>query len=201
MKWLEAVKDRVWQWFEQHAHKPHALAWLSLVAFTDAIFFPIAPEIFLVALTTAQPTHWRRYLSVSILSSALGAVVAYFIAVFIFNQFGEPILAWYGFERAFVMAQHSIGQHVFFAMALASFTPIPDKVFIYAAGFLHAPFTTFFVGYVLGRSARMALFVYMAGRYGKHVLDFINKYFFWFTVILFALLAVYGIVHWHIFPW
>jgi membrane protein YqaA with SNARE-associated domain len=195
---LKRWQENVWAWFCAHARSRHALAWLALVAFADAIFFPIAPEVFLVALVLAHKERARQYLGVAAVSSALGAIAGYFIAAFIFREFGEPILQFYHLEGAFHMARHVIGNHVFWAMAAASFTPVPDKVFIYAGGFLGAPFLPFIAGYALGRTARMALFVYLTEAYGRHVLDIMARYFKWVGAILVTVLAVYGIVRWHL---
>jgi membrane protein YqaA with SNARE-associated domain len=173
--------------------------WLAAIAFADAIFFPIAPEVFLVALTLAHKERAKTYLGVAAVSSAMGAVAGYFIATFIFKEFGAPILQFYHLEGAFAHARHLIGGHVFWAMAAASFTPIPDKVFIYAGGFLAAPFVPFAAGYVLGRTARMTLFVYLTESYGKAVLGIMARYFKWVGVALVTILVMYGIVRWHLF--
>ncbi|MEK7108982.1 MAG: hypothetical protein AAB919_00925, partial [Patescibacteria group bacterium] len=176
--------ERTWAWFTRHAERPHALLWLGLVAFADAIFFPIAPEVFLVALTLAHKERARAYLAVAAGFSALGAVAGYFVAAFLFHQFGEPILAFYHLESAFNTARYFITGHVFLAMALASFTPIPDKVFIYAGGFLGVSFIPFILGYVLGRTIRMAIFVYLTERFGMDALTIVRRYFTYFAVLL-----------------
>lgn len=191
--------ERLWQWFTAHAQKPHALAWLALIAYTDALFFPIAPEVFLAALVLAHRERAGRYLAVAATFSALGAASGYFVAAFLFHQFGEPILAFYHLEHAFALARHYIAGHVFFAMAFASFTPVPDKVFIYAGGFLGVNFVQFFVGYVLGRSARMALVAYLTERFGPRALDLINRYLLWFAATVLVLGTIYAMVHWHLF--
>ena len=188
-----------WAWFTRHAQSRHALWWLALVAFTDALFFPVAPEVFLVALIIAHPDRLNRYLPVAIIATTLGALAGYGVAAVLFQQFGEPILQWYGLGGAFEHARHFIEGHVFWAMALASFTPIPDKVFIYAGGFLGVPLLPFIVGYVLGRGARMALVCYLARHFGARILDLIGRYIKIAGLILLAIIAYYGTVHFHLF--
>ena len=195
---LEKWHARTWPWFVAHAESRYALAWLAAVGFADAVFFPIATEIFLVALMLAQPARWVSFLVVGVGSSTIGAVVGYYIAKLLFVQFGLPILEFYHLQSAFEAARHFIMGHVFVAMAVASFTPIPDKVFIYAAGFLSAAFVPFIAGYFLGRGARMAITVYLTGRYGAGVLTLINRYLMWFAVLLVILGTIYAMVHWHL---
>ena len=196
---IAALRQTSWEWFVLHAQRPHALGWLALVAFTDAVFSPLPPEVFLVALTLARPARARVYLVVATLFSMLGAVAGYFVAGFLFHQFGEPLLAFYHLESAFVTSKHLIMGHVFWAMMIASFTPIPDKVFIYAGGFLGVHLAPFIPGYFVGRPVRMALVVYLTGRYGERVLEVVRRYLLLFGLLLLALLVLYGIVHLHLF--
>ena len=184
-----SMKDRVWVWFRAHAEGPYALPWLAVVSFADAIFFPVAPEIFLVALVLAHPKRWKEYLLVAIPSSVIGAVIAYWIASALFVQFGQPLMVFYHLESAFQTAQHFIRGHVFITMALGNFSPIPDKALVYAAGFLGAQFIPFIAGYFVGRSARMAVAVYLAHRYGEQTLAIINRYFLPFALVVLAVLV------------
>lgn len=193
--------DRLWQWFVRHAESRYALLWLAVISFTDAIFFPIAPEVFIVALVIAHPRLWKRYTTVAVIFSALGATAGYFLAWFLFHQFGETILSFYGLSGAFTQAQQLIHGHVFWMMMLASFTPIPDKVFIYAGGFLGVHFLPFFAGYWIGRGARMGLIAYFTQRYGKHVLDLMRRYLLWVGAALLVVVLYYGMVHFHLLGW
>ncbi len=196
---IGAWHKKSWEWFVRHAHSRHSLRWLAIIAFTDAIISPLAPEIFLVALMLAHPKRWKQYVPVAIISTTLGALVGYGVALVIFHQFGEPILAWYGLGGAFAKAQELIAAHVFWAMAVASFTPVPDKVFIYAGGFLGVHLFPFIAGYFIGRGIRMALVCYLTHRFGAHILDLISRYIKAAALILLAIVAYYVTVHFHMF--
>ncbi len=203
MSWISesitTARDKSWAWFEQHAHSKHALFWLAVVAYTDAVISPLVPEAFLAALMLARPDRWKQYLATSITSTTLGAASGYFIAAFLFHTFGEPLLNLYGLGHAFVAAQHLIRGHVFLTLTLASFTPIPDKVFIYASGFLGVHFLPFIAGYMLGRGVRMAIVAYVVGKYGKGVIAVINRYFLYVALAVVALFGYYIIVRLHLF--
>ncbi|MDO8548197.1 MAG: hypothetical protein Q7R71_00810 [bacterium] len=196
---LAEYHTRSWAWFQQHARSPHALAWLAFIAFIDPIFFPIAPEVFIVVLVLAHREHAKKYFTVAFACSAIGAAAGYFITFFLFTQFGEPLVALYGLQDTFIMAKHYLSAQVFLAMLLVSFTPIPDKVFIWASGVLGVPFFPFFAGYVIGRGARMALVSYVTHRFGTRFLDLVNRYMLWFSVGIVALGTIYVMVHWHLF--
>lgn len=193
-------RNRLWQWFTRHAESKHALGWLGLIAFCDTIFLPIAPELFMVALMLAHPKRWKAYLAVALVASTAGAIVGYFVAYFLFDQIGMALIHAYGLGHAFLAAQQTFGAHVFLTMLTTSFTPIPDKVFIYAAGFLKVNFFLFIAGHFIGRGLRMLGLIYLTARYGKHVVDIVDRYFLWFGVALLAGGALYATVRWYILP-
>jgi membrane protein YqaA with SNARE-associated domain len=190
--------EHAWHWFQDHARSRYALWWLAGVSFADAIFFPVAAEVFLVALMLAHPKRWRVYLPVALVASVLGASVGYAIAHVLFHEFGEPLLRFYGATRTFRDVQHIMRGHVFFTMLFGNFGPIPDKVLIYAGGFLGVRFWPFIAGYTLGRGARMSVAAYLAGRFGTQSLDIIKQYFMYVGVVIVALAIIYAMVHLHL---
>ncbi|MDB5224656.1 MAG: phoA [Candidatus Adlerbacteria bacterium] len=195
------VQDKLWQWFVRHAESKHALVWLAAVAFFDTIFFPVAPEIFLVALIVAHPRRWAVYLTICIVFSVLGAAAGYWLAHYLFVQFGPWLLNTPAMQAAFESARHLLHGRVFTTMAFATFTPLPDKIFIYAAGFLGVGFIPYLLGYFVGRGIRMAVTTYLTVRFGKKFIDVVNEYSLIAGAVFLVALVVYVIVHVHPFGW
>lgn len=193
-------RTALWQWFTAHAESKYALWWLGLIAFLDTIFLPIAPEVFMVALMLAHPKRWKAYLAVALLASTAGAVVGYSIAFFLFTQLSSLLLRSDAIQHAFIAAQQLFGAHVFLTMLTTSFTPVPDKLFIYAAGFLQVNSFLFIAGHFVGRGARMGALVYLTGRYGKHVVDIVDRYFLWFGSGVLMVGVAYALLRWCILP-
>ncbi len=200
MEHVRRHRERSWQWFLQHADSRRALFWLAVLAFADAIFFPIAAEAALVVLVLAHPPRAKQYWLVAITSSVVGAAVGYCIAAILFHQFGEPLLHAYGLLGAFTAAKHAIARHVFLAMSIASFMPLPDKAFIYAGGFLGVSFLPFIAGYAIGRGARMAACTFIVEHFGDRVFKLVKDYLVLFTLAILALLVYYVVVHYHMLP-
>jgi len=198
---ITTTRERGWQWFAAHARGRFALVWLSLVAFTDTLFSPFTAETFLAALVLAHRERWGTFLPVALVSSVAGAAAGYWLLFFLFRSFGESILASWGLENIYSMAQGLLGGGIFFTMLLASFTPLPDKLFIYAAGVLGAPFFPFIIGFAIGRGARMSVVTYLVWRFGAPVLELINRYSWAAALGAVALLAAYAIVHLQLLPW
>lgn len=81
-------------------------------------------------------------------------------------------------------------ENAFLAVLGAAFTPIPYKVFTITAGVCNVNLGIFVFASSIGRSARffmLAAFMYFVGPKAKGLID---RYFNWFTFILFALVAL-----------
>lgn len=195
---ITTVRERGWAWFAEHARSRFALWWLALIAFTDTIVSPLTAEAFLAALLLAHKEKWKTFLAVSWVSSTAGAVVGYWLLFYLFRAFGEQFLASWGLQSAYSGAQSLLGEGIFLAMLVASFTPLPDKVFIYAAGILGVPFVPYIFGFAIGRGGRMSVVTYLVWRFGSPVLEIINKYSVYAAGGAIAILVAYAIVHWHL---
>src|SRR3989344_9286145 len=173
---ITTVRERGWGLFEAHARSRFALLWLALVAFTDTVFSPLTAEAFLAALVLAHRERWKTFLAVSWVSSTAGAVAGYWLLYYAFRTLGEPFLASWGLTDAYASAQGLLGAQIFLTMLLASFTPLPDKLFIYAAGILGSPFLPFFAGFIIGRGGRLLVVALFVWKFGAPVLELVNKY-------------------------
>ncbi len=198
---ITTVRERGWQWFEAHARSRFALAWLALIAFTDTIFSPLTAEAFLAALVLAHKEKWKTFLAVSWVSSVAGAATGYWLLYYVFRVFGEQFLTSWGLQDAYTNAQSLLGGGIFLTMLLASFTPLPDKIFIYAAGILGVPFWPYIVGFMIGRGGRMGVVTYLVWKFGAPVLEVVNKYSVHTALGAIAILVAYAMVHWHLVPW
>ncbi len=197
---ITTAHERGWSWFVSHARSRYAAWWLALVAFTDTVFSPLTAEAFLAVLILAHREQWKKFLAVCLASSVAGAMTGYWLLYFVFRMFGESFLSSWGLGYAYTTAQSLLGGQIFFAMLLASLTPIPDKLFIYAAGILGAPFLPFVAGFALGRGARMSVVTYLVWKFGAPVLELVNKYSTYAGVGAVAILVAYAMVRWHLVP-
>lgn len=197
---ITTTRERGWQWFVEHAKGRFALWWLALVAFTDTLFSPFTAEAFLAALVLAHRERWQTFLPVSLAASVAGAAAGYWLLYFLFRTLGEQFIAGWGLSGVYDVAQDLLGAQIFATMLLASFTPLPDKLFIYAAGVLGAPFVPFIVGFMIGRGARMSIVTYLVWRFGAPVLELVNKYSGFAALGAILILVAYVMVQLHLVP-
>ncbi|MBE9504863.1 MAG: DedA family protein [Proteobacteria bacterium] len=178
-----------YDWVMQWADSPYgtwALFWLALA---ESSFFPIPPDVLLMALSLAKPSKAFIYAGVSSLGSLIGGVIGYFLGFGLMEAVGNPILHFYGAMDKFDTIRELYNNYDAWAVAIAGFTPIPYKVFTIAAGACEINLTVFIVASLISRSARFFIVAGLIYKFGKPVKGFIDKYFNLLTIIFVILLA------------
>ena len=174
---LRAAPRRLYDWTLHWADHPHAVAVLALVALAEASFFPVPPDVLLIAIVAANPPVWLRAATACTAGSLLGGAIGYGIGALLMAAVGEPIIALYRAQEhwdRFVMLAEQWG--VWF-LAAAAFTPIPFKVATIAAGATLMPFGPFLVTSMLGRAARFLLVAGLLRLFGAPIRRTIEKHF------------------------
>ena len=172
--WLRKLKE----WVEQSAQKPYALWALFWIAFIEASFFPIPPDVLLIALGVATPKKSFKYALVCTAGSVIGAYLGYFIGYALFETVGRPLLSFYGVLGQFEKILQKYHENGILALFIAGFTPIPYKAFTIAAGFNSTlDLWTLTLGSLVGRSSRFFLVGALLYLYGANVKVFLDKYF------------------------
>ena len=175
-------------WVEGYADKPHAQWALFWIAFAESSFFPIPPDVLLIAMAVMVPRRAFRYALICSAGSVLGGMFGYFIGWAFFETIGQPIINFYGAHGHYERVSQLYQQNAFLAIAAAGFTPIPYKVFTIAAGAFNVSFMTLVLASVLSRSARFFLVAALFFFFGAPIKRFIDRYFEILTVVFLVLL-------------
>ena len=186
---------RLYDWVLSWAETPYGLPALFLLAFVEACFFPIPPDVLLVALCLALPHKAYRYALVATVGSVSGGVVGYMIGLKLWMG-AEPYFFQYvpGFSQVqFDIVRDLFVRYDFWTVFAAGFTPIPYKVFTIASGVFRIDFPMFVFASVVSRGLRFALVAWLVHRFGVVAKEFIDKYFNLLT-LLFLFLLVGGFV-------
>lgn len=193
MKKLFGFIRRVKEWVEGYAEKPHAAWALFIIAFTESSFFPIPPDVLLIALAVVAPRKSFKYALICSVGSVTGGMFGYLIGKEFFEFVGRPIIEFYGVEGQYEKVRQLYQENAFAAIAVAGFTPIPYKVFTIAAGAFDISFATLVTASALSRSARFFLVATLFFFYGARIKVFIDRYFELLTIV-FSVLLVLGFV-------
>jgi membrane protein YqaA with SNARE-associated domain len=182
---------RSYDWVLSWADSPYGSWALGLLAFAESSFFPVPPDILLIALAVSKPKKSFRFALICSLGSIVGGMFGYFLGLKFFQLLGEPILEFYGVMHYYYRIQELYQQYSAWAVGIAGFTPIPYKVFTIAAGAFKISFIAFLIASTISRSARFFLVSALIWKFGEKIKKTIDKYFNLATII-FVLLLVGG---------
>ncbi|MBC8870327.1 MAG: DedA family protein [Planctomycetes bacterium] len=184
---------RLYDWVMHWAETPYGVPALFILAFAESSFFPIPPDVLLIALAVSIPTRSFRYALVCLIGSVTGGVLGYAIGVFGWDVIGKPIIDFYHGQEAMDKVQKWYGDYGFWGVFFAALTPIPYKVFTIASGFFKFNFGAFIAASICGRGLRFFAVGALIYFFGPKIKEFIDKYFN-VLAIVFAVLLVGGFV-------
>lgn len=184
MKFIRSTYNWVLHW----AATPYALPALFFISFIESSFFPIPPDILLIAMTAAVPALWIRFSLFCSVASVLGGMFGYFIGYQFMDLIGNGIVEFYHLQATFEKTGALYDKHQAWAVAAAGFTPLPYKIFTLAAGAFKINFPTFVLASAISRSVRFFLVAFIIHKFGPPIKMWIEKYFNLFSIVFFILL-------------
>ncbi|MCA1959377.1 MAG: hypothetical protein LDL33_01175, partial [Desulfomonile sp.] len=125
---------RLYDWVLSWAETPYAVPALFVLAFAESSFFPVPPDVLLIALAISIPAKSLSYALVCSVGSVLGGMGGYLIGYEFMEAIGNKIIAFYGFTDRWDMVGSLYNRYAAWAVGIAGFTPIPYKVFTIAGG-------------------------------------------------------------------
>lgn len=184
---------RMYDWVLSWAEHPYGATALFLLAFAESSFFPIPPDVLLIALALGHTVGAFRFALICSIGSVLGGVAGYVIGWQLMDIVGQPILEFYHAQDKFAEVQNRFLEYGGWAVAVAGFTPIPYKVFTIASGAAQLSLPTFVTASILSRSARFFLVSSLIYYFGPTIKSFIDTYFNLLTIV-FTILVLLGFI-------
>lgn len=198
----------LYNWIISWSESKYGSLVLFILAFIESVFFPIPPDVLLIALALGASIKAFKYAAICTIGSVLGAFVGYYVGhslwltstgdfspfanFFFTNVPGFTVDLYDKIKNLFI-------EWDFWVVFTAGFTPIPYKVFTISAGAFEINFAMFTIASIVSRGARFFLIAWLIWKYGSSIKTFIEKYFNFlalaFTVILiggFALIKYLG---------
>ena len=179
----------LYDWVLNWAKTPYGIWALFLLAFCESSFFPVPPDILLIALAVARPEKALKYALICALGSVSGGCLGYLIGQQFMNSVGDKIISVYGLNQKVEYIEALYNNYDAWAIGIAGFTPIPYKVFTIAAGMFNINFTVFVITSAVSRSARFFLVGGLIYLFGSRIQLFIDKYFNILAVVVTVLLV------------
>lgn len=157
------------------AASPRAAWWLFAIAFAEASFFPVPPDVMLIPMAIAAPRRAWRYALVALAGTLLGGCFGYILGHYLFAVAAQPILRAYHYEAAFAAFQDTFRRYGVWIILLKGLTPIPYKIVTIAAGAADFSFPLFIAASAVTRGARFFLVCGLLRYFGEPIRGFIER--------------------------
>lgn len=184
MRFLRKSYDWILRW----SATKHAVPALAILAFAESSFFPIPPDVLLIAMAVAVPLKAFRFAAVCSVASVLGGMFGYLLGWQFMDLVGTRIVEFYHFQEQFAKIGEWYEKYNAWAVGAAGFTPLPYKVFTLAAGAFEINFAVFVLASLVSRSARFFIVAGLIYKFGAPVKAFIEKYFNLLSIVFIVLL-------------
>ena len=182
------IVRRLYDWMLSWAESKWGAVALFLFAICESIFFPVPPDVLLIALCIGCVSKSFKY--AAICTAGIGAIVGFGLGAFCWELVDSWFIPSIFSQEAFDNVGLKYSEWNFWLVFTAGFTPIPYKLITISAGvFLGvADFWIFIIASLVSRGARFVLVAGLIYKFGAPIKKFIDKYFnlcaLAFTVLL-----------------
>lgn len=183
------ILRRLYDWVLHWAETPYGTPALFMLAVAESSFFPVPPDVLLMALGLSVPRRAFRYALICTAGSLIGGMAGYGIGYFGYEALGRPIIDFYHGQDVMAEIEGLYARYGFWGVLVAAVTPIPYKVFTISSGFFRFEFWSFITASAIGRSLRFFAVSALIYFFGPPIKGFIDKYFNLLTVIFMMLLV------------
>ena len=186
---------RLYDWVLSWGNSKWGALALFVLAFAESSFFPIPPDVLLIALCLGAVKRSFRFALICLMGSIIGAAGGYAIGYYLWqNTAGEytALANWFFAhvftEESFLQVKGLYDEYDFWIVFTAGFTPLPYKLFTISGGLFKIDLVMFFVASIISRGLRFFLIAGLIWKFGAPIKTFIDKYFnllaILFTVLL-----------------
>jgi len=189
IRWIK----QLYNWTVHWAKTKQAPYALFGIAFIESSFFPIPPDVLLIAMTIANRKKWIRYAAIATVGSVCGALLGYLIGWSFYETIGKPIVDAYNMQATVELLGRKYAENAFFVVFTAAFTPIPYKAITITAGLFRIALPILIIASIIGRAGRFFLVAGALRLFGKKIEAIIEKYFDILSIV-FILLLVGGFI-------
>jgi membrane protein YqaA with SNARE-associated domain len=187
-KWR--IHRRMYDWVLHWANSPYSGPALLILAFAESSFFPIPPDVLLIALALGRPDRAFLYAALCTVGSVTGGVAGYLIGWGAWEVVSDLFYRYIPgvTPEGFDMMRLRYDEWGVPIVLLAAFTPIPYKLITISAGVFQISFVPFLIASTVGRAARFFIVSAMLRWLGPKIQPIINRYFDWLALAFGALL-------------
>lgn len=178
---------RIYNWVLKNAEGPNAYAVLAVVAFVEASFFPIIPDIVMAPMVLANRSRWVRIALWCTLFSVIGGAFGYAIGSVLYNVIGHWLVTTLGIVSQVEALRVKFAHNPWVILVFGFF--LPFKLVSISSGIAAVPFTLFILFTTITRSVRFFAVGALLWFFGAPVRTFLER---WLEYVLIAILVLVG---------
>ena len=165
---------------------------LSLVAFWEAIIFPLPPDIVLIPMSLANRQKALFFASLATIFSVLGGIIGYLIGAILWSEIGEILINYLGYNKSFSKFAKLYDENGLIIVVMGALTPFPFKIVAILSGAIGYPFSIFILAATASRGLRFYIIAGIIYVWGEKIDYFLKQYLgLIFAVITTVLIGAY----------
>lgn len=169
--------ERTRLWTLKWAGSKHSAFALFVLAFIEASFFPIPPDVLLIGILAVNARKWWYYALIATMGSVIGGAFGYLIGWGLYEGIGARIVEFYNLTSTVDAIGLKYSENVFLTVFTAAFTPIPFKVITIAAGLFRINIWAMIISALAGRALRFFIIAFVLRAFGNRLNGLVIKYF------------------------
>lgn len=147
----------LYDWAMRVARHKFASFYLGLMSFAESVFFPVPVDVMLAPMSLAKPNKAWYYALNATVFSVLGGAIGYYLGYAMYDSVVIPLIESVGYQSKLATAEAWFVEYGIWVIFIASFTPVPYKVFTITAGMMGMLFLPFMIVSFIGRGMRFFL--------------------------------------------
>jgi membrane protein YqaA with SNARE-associated domain len=168
---------RLYHWTLSLSASPRAPWALAAIAFAEASFFPLPPDIVLVPMSLAAPKRAWTYATICTLASVAGGMLGYAIGAFLYSTVGLWLIGIYHYGDKIEALREFYATWGGLFILVKGLLPIPFKLVTIVSGLLGYNFLLFIVFSLITRGARFFVLAGLVNRFGDPIKAALERHF------------------------
>jgi len=188
---------RIYNWVLRNAEGPYAYAVLALVAFIEASFFPIIPDVVLAPMVLADRKRVLRIAAFCTAFSVMGGAFGYAIGSVFYNSVGHWLISALGIADQVEILRFKFAHNPWVILVFGLF--LPFKLISISSGIAAVPFALFISFTAITRSVRFFAVGGLLYFFGAPVRTFMEKWLeYILAAIAIAVVAVFVLLRFYL---
>ncbi len=170
------------------------LTTLGVISFLEsALPIPLVTDPFMIAAILVDRTRTARIVLITTLTSTLGGIAAYFMAMFFFDLL-VTYLPQIAVEEFYTLLNGN-GSNTLIITLLGAVTPIPYTTTAWVVGVLKGSLLIFILGSIIGRGFRYVIVGFSTYYFGSLAFKYARQYIGIISMFLIAVAVIYFLLN------